>query len=195
MLPLREQARTDTKPTRHVAHTERHLEPFTGSAREAQECPYAQAAAALAKVFGIDDDSIRQGAQRFGGLPHRCQTVAMLNNVRWINDSKATNVGATLAAINGLVSNIKGKLILIAGGEGKGADFSVMAKCLTQSVSLLITLGKDGDKIGCLCISEPFGGSDVAAMRTTAIKKGDHYVLNGSKIFSSCIGNVIVLPH
>jgi UDP-N-acetylmuramoylalanine--D-glutamate ligase len=107
-----------------------------------------QAAAALAKVFGIDDDSIRKGAQQFGGLPHRCQTVAMLNNVRWINDSKATNVGATLAAISGLVCNIKGKLILIAGGEGKGADFSVMAECLTQSVGLLITLGKDGDKIG-----------------------------------------------
>jgi UDP-N-acetylmuramoylalanine--D-glutamate ligase len=109
-----------------------------------------QAAAALAKVFGIDDHSIRQGAQQFGGLPHRCQTVSMFNNVRWVNDSKATNVGATLAAINGLVSNIKGKLILIAGGEGKGADFSIMAKCLTQSVSLLITLGKDGDKIASL---------------------------------------------
>ena len=109
-----------------------------------------QAAAALAKVFGIDDHSIRQGAQQFGGLPHRCQTVSMFNCVRWINDSKATNVGATLAAINGLVSIIKGKLILIAGGEGKGADFSVMAECLTQSVGLLITLGKDGDKIACL---------------------------------------------
>ena len=106
-----------------------------------------QAAAALAKIFGIDDDSIRQGARQFGGLPHRCQTVSMFNNVRWINDSKATNVGATMAAINGLVSNIQGKLILIAGGEGKGADFSVMAECLTQSVGLLITLGKDGDKI------------------------------------------------
>jgi UDP-N-acetylmuramoylalanine--D-glutamate ligase len=109
-----------------------------------------QAAAALAKVFGIDDHSIRQGAQQFGGLPHRCQTVSMFDNVRWVNDSKATNVGATLAAINGLVSIIKGKLILIAGGEGKGADFSVMAECLTQSVGLLITLGKDGDKIACL---------------------------------------------
>jgi UDP-N-acetylmuramoylalanine--D-glutamate ligase len=108
-----------------------------------------QAAAALAKVFGIDDHSIRKGAQRFGGLPHRCQTVSMFNDVRWINDSKATNVGATLAAINGLVSNIQGKLILIAGGEGKGADFSVMADCLNQSVGLLITLGKDGDKIAC----------------------------------------------
>jgi UDP-N-acetylmuramoylalanine--D-glutamate ligase len=106
-----------------------------------------QAAAALAKVFGIDDKSIRQGAQIFGGLQHRCQTVSMFNNVRWINDSKATNVGATLAAIHGLVSNISGKLILIAGGEGKGADFSVMTECLTQFVGLLITLGKDGDKI------------------------------------------------
>jgi UDP-N-acetylmuramoylalanine--D-glutamate ligase len=106
-----------------------------------------QAAAALAKVFGIDDHSIRQGAQQFGGLPHRCQTVSMFNKVRWINDSKATNVGATLAAIDGLASNIKGKLILIAGGEGKGADFSVMAESLTESVGLLITLGKDGDKI------------------------------------------------
>lgn len=109
-----------------------------------------QAAAALAKVYGIDDHSIRQGAQRFGGLPHRCQTVSMFNNVRWINDSKATNVGATLAAINGLVSHSKGKLILIAGGEGKGADFSIMGNCLTQSVGLLITLGKDGDKIASL---------------------------------------------
>lgn len=109
-----------------------------------------QAAAALARVFGIDDKSIRQGAQQFGGLPHRCQTVSMFNSVRWINDSKATNVGATLAAINGLVNNIKGKLILIAGGEGKGADFSIMAECLNQSVGLLITLGKDGDKIASL---------------------------------------------
>jgi UDP-N-acetylmuramoylalanine--D-glutamate ligase len=74
----------------------------------------------------------------------------MFNDVRWINDSKATNIGATLAAINGLVSNIKGKLILIAGGDGKGADFSVMTECLTQSVGLLITLGKDGDKIASL---------------------------------------------
>jgi UDP-N-acetylmuramoylalanine--D-glutamate ligase len=106
-----------------------------------------QAAAALAKVFGIDDHSIRQGARQFGGLPHRCQTVSMFNNVRWINDSKATNVGATLAAINGLASSIQGKLILIAGGESKGADFSVMAECLSESVGLLITLGKDGDYI------------------------------------------------
>lgn len=109
-----------------------------------------QAAAALAKAFGVDDASIQQAAQAFSGLPHRCQTVAIYNNVRWINDSKATNVGATLAAISGLVSQIQGRLILIAGGEGKGADFSKLAECFSQSVDLLITLGKDGDKIACL---------------------------------------------
>lgn len=109
-----------------------------------------QAAAALAKIFGIDDQSIQQAAQNFAGLPHRCQTVAVSNNVRWINDSKATNVGATLAAINGLAPQIQGRLILIAGGDGKGANFSSLAECFSQSVDLLITLGKDGDKIACL---------------------------------------------
>ena len=106
-----------------------------------------QAAAALAKMAGIDDESIKRGAREFGGLPHRCQTVSLHNDVRWINDSKATNVGATLAAINGLMSDVKGKLILIAGGEGKGADFAPLNDCIKQSVDVLITLGKDGDKI------------------------------------------------
>lgn len=106
-----------------------------------------QAAASLAKVFGIDDESIRQGAMQFGGLPHRCQTISKFNDIRWINDSKATNVGATIAAIKGLASSTQGKLVLIAGGEGKGADFTPLAECFEESVSLLITLGKDGDPI------------------------------------------------
>lgn len=109
-----------------------------------------QAAAALALLAGIDQESVKQGARNFGGLPHRCQTVSMFNNVRWINDSKATNVGATLAAINGLSGSngkSKGNLILIAGGDGKGADFSPLAQCLLDSVHMLITIGKDGHKI------------------------------------------------
>lgn len=57
----------------------------------------------------------------------------------------------------------------------KEGDDAIKSKYLTDSIS--------GDKIGCLCVTEPFGGSDVAGMRTTAIKDGDHYVLNGSKTF------------
>lgn len=106
-----------------------------------------QAAAALAKVAGIDDESIKKGARAFGGLPHRCQTISLVNNIRWINDSKATNVGATLAAIKGLMSDVKSKLILIAGGEGKGADFKPLNESISESVDALITLGKDGKQI------------------------------------------------
>ena len=85
----------------------------------------------------------------FSGLAHRCQRVASKDKITWINDSKATNVGATLAAINGLAPTLppSNQLILIAGGEGKGADFSPLSKPLAKHVSRVITFGKDGDKI------------------------------------------------
>jgi len=89
----------------------------------------------------------------FTGLAHRCQRVDSKDNITWINDSKATNVGATIAAINGLAQtltsedNTKSSLILIAGGDGKGADFSPLIEPLSQYVSHVITLGKDGDGI------------------------------------------------
>ena len=84
----------------------------------------------------------------FKGLAHRCEVIASQDGIRWINDSKATNVGATLAAIEGLAPTLhNNKLILIAGGEGKGADFTPLTKALTQQVEHLITLGKDGREI------------------------------------------------
>lgn len=106
-----------------------------------------QAAAALALCAGIDLGSIVQAAKSFAGLPHRCETVSMSGQVRWINDSKATNVGATVAAIQGLSETLTGRLVLIAGGEGKGADFTPLSKWLAESVDTLLTLGKDGDQI------------------------------------------------
>ena len=86
----------------------------------------------------------------FTGLEHRCQRINTCDGIAWINDSKATNVGATLAAINGLASTLSAEqsLILIAGGDGKGADFTPLKEPFKQYVSQVITLGKDGDKIG-----------------------------------------------
>jgi UDP-N-acetylmuramoylalanine--D-glutamate ligase len=86
----------------------------------------------------------------FKGLEHRCQTVNSHDDIVWINDSKATNVGATLAAIEGIAAtkNANSKMILIAGGEGKGADFSPLTSAIKQHVNHIITLGKDGDEIG-----------------------------------------------
>jgi UDP-N-acetylmuramoylalanine--D-glutamate ligase len=85
----------------------------------------------------------------FKGLTHRCQRVESHDGITWINDSKATNVGATIAAINGLAQTLpsKQRLILIAGGDGKGADFKPLIKPLTEHVSKVITFGKDGNKI------------------------------------------------
>ena len=84
----------------------------------------------------------------FKGLAHRCEVIESQDGIRWVNDSKATNVGATLAAIEGLAPTLyDNKLILIAGGEGKGADFTPLTKAITEQVAYLITLGKNGREI------------------------------------------------
>lgn len=110
----------------------------------------ALAAAALALAAGANREAIAQTLRTFKGLPHRCELVAELAGVRWINDSKATNIGATQAALAGLRSSVTGKLILIAGGDAKGADLSELAAVLTQDVQELITLGQDGPAIAAL---------------------------------------------
>lgn len=110
----------------------------------------ALAAAALALAAGASRDGIATALRTYQSLPHRCTLVANHNGVRWINDSKATNVGATLAAIAGLRSDVPGKLLLIAGGDGKGANFTELASVLRDEVDVLITLGKDGPSIAAL---------------------------------------------
>jgi UDP-N-acetylmuramoylalanine--D-glutamate ligase len=81
--------------------------------------------------------------REFTGLPHRSQWVADLGNVRYIDDSKGTNVGATLAAVSGLA----GPLILIAGGDGKGQDFTPLAQAFRNKVRTAVLLGRDAGLI------------------------------------------------
>lgn len=106
------------------------------------------AAMALAFAAGIDKEAMVSVAKQFKGLSHRCELVAVVDGVSFVNDSKATNVGATVAAIEGLAAH-QGEIILIAGGEGKGADFSPLSRPL-QRVAHLITIGKDGPAIAAL---------------------------------------------
>ncbi len=106
---------------------------------------------ALGKCAGWDLTAMLASLMTFKGLAHRCEVIETNDGIRWVNDSKATNVGATLAAIEGLSPTLHGnKLILIAGGDGKGADFSPLTLALTQHVDYLITLGKDGRAIAAL---------------------------------------------
>lgn len=105
------------------------------------------AAIALALAVDIDIDKIRSGIKEFSGLPHRCQWVCDISGVSFYNDSKGTNVGATMAAIEGLGQRNKGHVVLIAGGVAKGADFSLLVPTLKRWVKELVLIGKDAEDI------------------------------------------------
>ena len=100
----------------------------------------ALAAIAMADVLKIPVTGQKQALKEFAGLAHRTQWVAESNGRVWINDSKATNPGATLAAIEGL----KGSIILIAGGDAKGADFSLLKNAIQHHVVHVVLMGRDG---------------------------------------------------
>ena len=112
----------------------------------------ALAALAIGYGAGFPMDAMIDTLLTFKGLPHRCQLVREYRGVRWYNDSKGTNVGATLAAIDGLGSEIHGKLILIAGGIGKNADFSLLVPSIEKYVKSVVLIGESAkilaDSIG-----------------------------------------------
>ncbi|MGB1951499.1 MAG: UDP-N-acetylmuramoyl-L-alanine--D-glutamate ligase [Marinobacter sp.] len=104
------------------------------------------AALALGHAAGLPMDTMLAVVREFRGLPHRCEFVARVNGVDYINDSKGTNVGATVAAIDSLVPE-HGKIVLIAGGDGKGADFSPLEASVTLHCRALVLIGRDASLI------------------------------------------------
>jgi UDP-N-acetylmuramoylalanine--D-glutamate ligase len=104
-----------------------------------------QRAAVRADGVGLPIDAMLTAIREFKGLSHRCQFVATINGVDYINDSKATNVGATLAAIHGLATENK-DIVLIAGGVGKGADFKPLADA-AEKLKAVVLLGKSADEL------------------------------------------------
>lgn len=105
----------------------------------------ALAACALAHAAGIDFPHMIEVLQRFSGLPHRSQWVRTLDGIDWINDSKGTNIGATLSAISGIGASLEGKIVLIAGGQGKGADFTELRASMSNFVRSVVLIGEDAD--------------------------------------------------
>lgn len=108
----------------------------------------ALAALALADAAGLPRASSLKALTTFAGLPHRFEVVLEHNGVRWINDSKATNVGSTEAALNGL--QVDGTLHLLLGGDGKSADFSPLARYLNGDNVRLYCFGRDGAQLAAL---------------------------------------------
>ena len=107
----------------------------------------ALAALALGHAVGLPFAPMLDTLKTFAGLPHRCQWVRERHEVNYYDDSKATNVGAALAAIEGLGADIDGQLVLIAGGDGKGADFSSLRGPVAQHCRAVVLLGRDAGLI------------------------------------------------
>lgn len=107
----------------------------------------ALAALALGHAAGLPMAAMLEVLRRFTGLPHRCQWLRERAGVTFYDDSKATNVGAALAAIDGLGAELAGKLLLIAGGDGKGADFTPLRASVARYCRAVLLLGRDAERI------------------------------------------------
>ncbi len=103
----------------------------------------ALAALAAGDLLGLDTGAMLQVLVEFPGLPHRMQFVARIGAVDYVNDSKATNVAAAVASID----SVEGMLVLIAGGDGKGGDFSALAEAVEGKLRGAVLIGKDAEKI------------------------------------------------
>ena len=108
---------------------------------------WANALAALALASRVTDDvaGMLHGLRDYAGEPHRVQPVGVIDGVEYFNDSKGTNVGATLAALNGL--GAERPLVVILGGDGKGQDFSPLVAPLARSARAVVYIGKDAKTI------------------------------------------------
>ena len=140
----------------------------------------ALASLAIGHGYGLPMPAMLETLRQFKGLAHRCQLVRERNGVYWYNDSKGTNVGVTLAAIDGLGSEVKGRLVLIAGGVGKNADFSPLIPVIEKYVKTVILIGEAapilagllGDRVAvqfAKTMEEAINAADVAAHSTDSV--------------------------
>jgi UDP-N-acetylmuramoylalanine--D-glutamate ligase len=101
------------------------------------------AALALCTALGFNANSLLPALRSFRGLPHRVEKVAEINGVSWYDDSKGTNVGATVAALEGLGR----KVVVILGGEGKGQNFAPLAPAIAAHARAVVLIGRDAPLI------------------------------------------------
>ena len=103
------------------------------------------AALAICQAMGLPYEQLVEGIKTLKGLPHRCELVAVRDGIRFVNDSKGTNVGAAVAALEGLADGRN--IILVAGGEGKGQAFAPLAKAASQYAKHTVLIGHDAVRI------------------------------------------------
>jgi UDP-N-acetylmuramoylalanine--D-glutamate ligase len=115
------------------------------------------------------------GLKSFKGLPHRVELVATRGAVEWYDDSKGTNVGATIAALKGLAK----PTVLILGGEGKGQDFRPLAPVVAQFAHAVLLIGRDAPIIEKIVPGERCGSLEEAVQRAARLARpGDAVLLS-----------------
>lgn len=139
------------------------------------------AAFALGDAIGLRVGAMASAVEAFAGLPHRCETVAVRGGVRWINDSKGTNVGAAVAAIEGI--GAQGPVVLIAGGLGKGADFAPLGGPAGRHVRCAVLIGRDASGLaaalgGCTKLRHARDLAHAVDIAAAAARDGDSVLLS-----------------
>jgi UDP-N-acetylmuramoylalanine--D-glutamate ligase len=122
----------------------------------------ALAAHALCSALGLPDAATAAALKSYPGLPHRLEKVAVLDGVAWYDDSKGTNVGATVAALSGMTVPV----VLIAGGDGKGQDFAPLAAAVAGRAREVVLIGRDAE-----AIARALAGSGVGLSRATDMQE------------------------
>ena len=141
----------------------------------------ALAALALGNCVGLPVQVMTNTLRTFRGLPHRCELVGDVDGVRYVNDSKGTNIGATEAALQGLGGD--NDIVLIAGGQGKGADFSTLVEVVRRHCRQVVLIGEDAQLIsaalaGAVDTVVASTMSDAVAKAAVAAQPGDTVLLS-----------------
>lgn len=140
----------------------------------------ALAALALCRAIGMEYAPLLSALKKFAGLPHRVQKIAEIRGVAFYDDSKGTNVGATVAALTGMPQ----KVVLIAGGDGKGQDFSPLKSAIAAHARALVLIGRDADKIAaavagcCAPVLHAAAMEDAVILSFNQAQRGDAVLLS-----------------
>lgn len=148
----------------------------------------AMAALALCAAIGLDVYALLPGLKSFRGLPHRVEKVLEYQGISWIDDSKGTNVGATLAALEGIGGQLRAttaaaRIVLIAGGDGKGQDFSPLRQAVDDYARAVILLGRDAPAMAAVLAGSVVPVIVVADMAAAVAAAAEH----------ACNGDVVLL--
>jgi len=141
------------------------------------------AALAIAELLELPIKQCLAVLREFKGLKHRCQLIRDHAGVAWYDDSKGTNVGAVTAAINGLGSLISGKIILIAGGQGKESDYGELDHVVKQYVKRVVLIGEDANKI--YHQLNPIADCEFASDMSDAVEKANQVAKSGDIVLLS----------